>query len=193
MRSVRAWAVGGVLVGALLVAGGWFLLIGPRYDEAHGLADQAATADQRLISLRHRLVELRKQSGKLPEYRAQLARDRQALPTVPALTDFLRELEAAGTASGTSVTGVVVGAATAVPGQPAYALPVTIVASGTLTQLDGFLDQVQQVQPRAVLVTSVNAVPDGQSASLAGTTSLTVSLQAFVAAPPGAEPAPTAD
>jgi Tfp pilus assembly protein PilO len=192
VRTDRLWAAGGALAAVALLAIGWFLLISPQRDQTAQLAADADTAQQRLVPMRHRLVELRQQNGKLAEYEARLARGRQALPTTSGITDFLRELETGGTATGVTVTSVVVGSPTQVPVGSAhlYALPITLVGTGTVAQCDQFLDQLQQVQPRAVLVSSVNEVPTADSTTLGGTVTLTVGLQTFVAPPAAATPAP---
>jgi Tfp pilus assembly protein PilO len=187
-RADRLWAIGGALGAVILFAIGWLFFIGPQYHQASSLQDQAAAAELRLTPLEHRLVELRQQNGNLERYRAQLARDRQALPTTSGLSDFLRAMQTSGSSTGVSVSGVIVGALTEVPvtGAQIYAFPITLVATGAAANLDQFLDQLQRVQLRAVLISSVNAVPGGQSGSLAGTVTLTLSVQAFVAGTDGA-------
>ena len=194
MRTDRRWTVGGALVAVALLASSWFLLIGPQFDQTSSLQARSEAAHQRLWTLQRRLVELRKQSTRLEEYKTQLAQDRQALPTTAALADFLRELEDAGKATDVSVNGLVVGAPAAVPGISAtiYSLPITMIAVGSSEHLSGFLDQLQQVQPRAVLITSINAVPDGTGKSLLDTVALTMAMQVFVAPASSAEAAPPA-
>jgi len=88
MRTDRRWTLGGAVGAVALLASSWFLLIGPQYDEAAQLNDQTAAAQLRLTTLQRKLVELRKQSVNLDQYRAQLVRDRQALPTTASLSDF---------------------------------------------------------------------------------------------------------
>jgi Tfp pilus assembly protein PilO len=181
-RTGRIWPIGGVLGAAALLAIGWFFFIGPQNDQTGRLQDQADAARLRLSSLQHRLAELRLQNGDLPRYRAQLALDRQALPQTSGLPDFLRELHAAADGRGVAVSGLVVGTAGTVAGSatPVYALPVTLTAVGTTATLNPFLDQLQRVQPRAVLVNTVNTVTN-TTAAQAGTVTLTLTMQVFVA------------
>lgn len=63
-----------------------------------------------------------------------------------------------------------------------YALSITAQVTGSTKQLGDFLEQLQTVQPRAVLITSV-AVGGGSSGSAAsaGPTSMSLTMQAFVA------------
>jgi Tfp pilus assembly protein PilO len=178
----RFWLIGGAAAAAVLLAAGWFLVIGPQYAQTSSLREQAVTTQLRMTSLQHRLAELRQENERLPQHRAQLTRDRQALPATSALSDFLRELHTAGDSKGVSVTGFVVGTPTQVvaAGTQVYALPITLTASGTAAKLSQFLDQLQQVQPRAVLISSVNAVPGDDGGSFAGAVTLTLNLRAFV-------------
>jgi hypothetical protein len=82
------------------------------------------------------------------------------------------------------------GTAAAAAGNQArvYALPITMTVTGAVPALDQFLTQLQLVQPRAVLVTQVNEAVAGArgsgpvvGAASAGSTSLTMTLYAFVA------------
>jgi Tfp pilus assembly protein PilO len=71
-----------------------------------------------------------------------------------------------------------------------YALPITIAISGSFTQLDGFLSQLQSVQPRAVLITQLTqgSATSGTGGKAAATT-LSLTMQAFVAPSSAAESA----
>jgi Tfp pilus assembly protein PilO len=177
-RTDRMWVVGGVLCAAVLLAISWFFLVSPQHDQTGSLNAEAASAAKRVTSLQQRLAELRKQNEHLAQYQDQLANDRKALPTSSGLSDLLRELQAAGDATGVSVSGLSVGgaASAAAPGGPVYALPLTVTAKGPVERLDKFLDQLQQVQPRALLINTatVTVAKDGVT--------LALTIEAFVAA-----------
>lgn len=179
----RLWLVAGAITAAVLLAVGWFFFINPQNDETSSLRDQADVTQVRLTSLERRLDELRRQSKNLPRYRAQLALDRQALPTTSALSDFLRELQTAGDATGMAVNGVIVGSPTQVSagGAQLHALPITLTAAGRVGDVDRFLDQLQKVQPRAVLISTANVAADEGAGAVAGSVTLTLNLQVFVA------------
>ncbi len=182
-RTDQLWMIGGALGAIALLAIGWLLFISPQKGQTAKLRDQEDAAQQRLIALEHRLAQLRQQNRDLPRYQARLARDRQALPMVSGLSDFLRELQVMGDSTGVNVSGLVVGSpikATGATGQ-VFALPVTLTAAGATTKLDQFLDQLQRVQPRAVLITNANTAPAVQGASFADSVTLTLSLRVFVA------------
>lgn len=179
----RIWLIGGALGAAVLLAIGWFFLIGPQKDQTGRLRDQADAAQLSLNTLHHRLDQLRQQNGDLPKYRAQLAVNRHALPQDSGMSDFLRELHATTGGGGASFHVLQVGAAVKVAGTatPVYSMPLTLQADGTIVALTRFLDQVQQVQPRAVLIKTANLVTNQQSGSRAAPVSLTLTLDVFVA------------
>jgi hypothetical protein len=176
--SDRFWLIGGAVVAALLVAVAWFGLVSPQRSQAADLRAQTAGTEDRTVVLRQRLTQLQRENTKLSTYQAQLAREQAALPTDPDLSAFLRQVQAAGEAAGTPVQTVTVGLPAVVSGDAvAYAMQVAVSATGTPDQLTSLLDQLQLVQPRAVLVTgattSVGTTPD--------TLSLTLTMQVFAA------------
>jgi Tfp pilus assembly protein PilO len=181
-RADIRWIAGGALGAAVLLAITWFLLVLPERAEQHDFAVEASAAQGRVPALQQRLTELRKQYEHLPEYREKLRQKRQALPATPSLSDLLRELQVAGDASGVSVSGLNVGGAIAqrVAGAQVYAFPLSLTAKGGVERLNAFLDQLQQVQPRALLIDS--AVLTAPAPNNAGpvTATLALTLKAFV-------------
>jgi Tfp pilus assembly protein PilO len=184
LRADRLWLIGGALGAVALFAVSWLLVIGPQRTQAADLRAQGDAAQLDLTSLRHKLQVLEEQNANLDQYKGQLGRNQKALPTTPALQDFLRELQSAGDTVRVSVTGLVVGAPTETSAEGAriISLPITLTVSGQAARLGQFLDQLQRVQPRAVLITNANAVPAKDSTTLAGTVDLNISLQAFISA-----------
>lgn len=193
----RLWLGVGAVAVLLVLIVGWLLLIGPERAKAANFANQTMTAqDQRLAAL-HGLSQLRAQNANLAKYQAELAAQQAALPPDSAIAAFLREVQNAGTAAGVTVTGVSVGTPQLVTanGQPAsaggaapaanaggsqgaiYSLTIALTASGSSDALMAFIQQLQAVQPRAVLIDSVT-----QTAGTGGAAATsTVSLRAFVA------------
>jgi Tfp pilus assembly protein PilO len=193
-RVDRLWVVGGAVGAVLLLAIGWFFFIGPQQAQTDALNEKAAAAQVQLAAQRRRLAELRKDNTMLPQYRAQLALDQQALPTTSGLSDFLRQLQAGGDRTGVSVSGVTVAAPLEVTAasRHLYALPVTLTATGTFAELSDFLDQLQRVQPRVLLIDNATAAPGVGSLTLAGAVSLTFGVRVFVASTDNHETAPPA-
>ena len=189
----RLWMAGGVVVAVALAALSWVFFISPQNSETDGLRAEVEQVNDRVVALQARLAQLRKENEKLPEHQARLAAQRQALPTTTALSNFLREMQTAGERAGVSVTTVNTGAGgtTQAGGVEVQVLPVTLTVDGGIDGQMAFLDQLQQVQPRAVLIIGANLVPGGTDAeSLAGTVTMTLSVQIFVAVQP--TPAPSA-
>jgi Tfp pilus assembly protein PilO len=176
--------VGGAFGAAALLAVGWFGFIGPELDQATSLRAEAVTAHGQLTTLESGLAELRMQYRDLPRYQAELAVDRQALPTTAASSDFLRVLQSLGDRTGALITGITLSApAPVVTNTKVSALPIIITATGTTPQLTELLDQMQQAQPRAVLINSADLTTDPIAGPDAGT--LSVNLDAFIAATSG--------
>jgi Tfp pilus assembly protein PilO len=174
----KIWAVGGVLGAAALLAVGWFFFIGPKYQETASLRDQVVQAELRLTSAQRTLSDLRQQNEKLPQYQDELRRLHQALPATPESSNFLRQLQAAGETAGVTVTGLTIGARAEIPGTEGavYALAVSLTVVGKDDRLESFLSQLQQVQPRAVLIQNANTTADNS-----GPMTLTLNLEVFVA------------
>jgi Tfp pilus assembly protein PilO len=191
-RAGRLWALGGALIAASLLAIGWFFFISPQNARTSSLNDEAATVRTRTTILQRRLVELRQQNSDLPRYRARLESDRGALPTTSDLSDFLRGLQTIGDNAGVSVTALTVGAPAQVTaaGTQVYALPISLTATGTTAKVDRFLDQLQQGQPRAVLIGRAELDAGDKSKPLDSAVGLTLHFQVFVAPPAGAGKAP---
>jgi type IV pilus assembly protein PilO len=187
LHADRIWLAGGAVAAALLAVLGWFIAIHPKNVAAAGLNDQTVTTEIRLQALRRRLAELQEQKARLPEYQAALTRNQEALPADTGMPAFLRQLQGSEGETGVKVTGLNVGAPAAAKDLTAvYTMPLTVNAEGNATSIGRFLDELQQVQPRAVLVDSANLTPgSGGKDSM----SLILTMKAFVA--PSLTPAPT--
>jgi Tfp pilus assembly protein PilO len=211
----RLWLIGGGVGAFVMVLIGYFFLIGPQRTSTSAVSAQVTAAHDQTSLLQTRIDALTKQTKDLPKYKADLALARLALPSTSGLPDFLRALQSIGNATLTDVTSLTVGpptdvtnvavatpsAAATAPPQPAtggpatagprvYALPITVHVSGSTTKLGEFLDQLQSVQPRAVLISQITLgsdSPSGTSKSTVSTMQLT--MQAFVAPASAAESA----
>jgi Tfp pilus assembly protein PilO len=174
----KIWMAGGALGAVVLLALGWFFFIGPQYAEASSLDEQVVQAQLRLTSQQKKLAELRQQNEDLPQYKAQLERLRRALPSASASSDFLRDLQAASERAEVNVEGLTIGARAEVPGTggTTFALPVSLTVEGKVAGLEGFLNEVQQVQGRAALIRSTNFTADANG------TTLTLNMHIFVTA-----------
>jgi Tfp pilus assembly protein PilO len=183
----RIWIFAGAAVIVALVTVSWFLLISPKYTEAAGIRDQAEDTRAQQITLQHKVAELKQQYSQLPRFRAALKKIQLALPADSGMPDFLRQLQASGDKTSVSVSNVNVAApALATDSTTLYEVPMTLSAQGSTAQLGAFLIQLQNVQPRAVLIESVNVTSGADATGGAGSMQINVTLKAFVAPPAGA-------
>ena len=186
----RLWMLAGAAVIVFLAVMSWFFVISPKYAEADDVLSTTADTQTQIISLRKRIAELEMQKSKLPQFKQALKRNQAALPSDSGVPDFLRQLQDSGDQVNVSVGGINVSAPSPVSGSATiYSLPITLSADGSATSLDAFLRQLQETQPRAVLIESVNVTAQNDSAAsggAAGDLTMSVSLKAFVAVPVGA-------
>jgi type IV pilus assembly protein PilO len=188
----RIWMIGGVVGAALLLIVGWFVAISPKNAETQSLREQKDVTESRLITLRHRLAELQDENKKLEQFKAALKRNEAALPADSGVPDLLRQLQDSGELVDVTVSGFTVSAPVRQSDPAVYALPITVTAGGKADNLGRFLDQLQQVQPRAVLIESTNlagASGDGK-ADPSDAVTMTLTMKAFVA-PAAGQPVPT--
>lgn len=220
-RLERRWLFGGGVLAVALFVVGYLFFIAPQRAQTDDVNSQSQSARAQNATLTARLDALRTQNKNLPTYRAQLAAARSALPAASGVPDFVRSLQSLGNATLAQVSSLTVGQPTtiaapaptsapsstpstgsgstpatppsAVPG--VYSMAITAQVSGSPSALNKFLEQLQNVQPRAVLITQITE-GSGASSTVSTTTSgagtvLQLTMQAFVA-PPGKGAAPTA-
>jgi Tfp pilus assembly protein PilO len=175
----------GALAGAVaLSALAWFLVIGPQRDKTVGVEEQTLTAEGQELVEQRKLARLKAEFADRDRYAAELAANRQALPTAAATADLLRELQAAGESADVSVTSLTAANPAELKGFPGVAsVTITIAVTGQMTKLQAFLNQVQRIQPRAMLVFSVAFGPDDSGGPITGTAQLNLSAQIFVSMP----------
>lgn len=182
LRPDRLWTFGALAGAVALSALAWFLLIGPQRAETVNVEEQTATAQGQAIVEQRKLAKLNAEFAEKEKYTAELATNLQALPTAAATGDLLRELQSAGDRAGVSVTSLSAGSPTELKNSPGVAsVTITISAAGQLEKLQRFLDQVQRVQPRAMLVFNVSFAPNDDGGPITGSSAqLTVTAQVFV-------------
>jgi len=195
-RKDRLWIVGGCLVAVVLAVAGWFLLIGPQRSITGERDTQAADARAEIPVLKKKLADLKKDNEKLEQYKLDLEKNKAALPESASIPEYLRLMQSLGAQAGVDVDTVTIGTPTLVT-KPAgvYQIPVTLLVSGRTLSIEVFLGALQQVQPRAVLLTNVDVVPVESEGHLAiGDATATLTAQVFVTGDPAAPAqAPQAD
>jgi Tfp pilus assembly protein PilO len=200
-RPDRLWSVGGAFVTLALLLLTWTFLVGPqraRTDElTANTSDVLVTAGKE----QRRLDQLTKEFEALDAFQGELAANRMALPFAAKLADFLRELQAAGDHAGVTVTSFAASNVNeAKAGGGVLSIMITIGVEGTVDGLAVFLNQLQQTQPRAVLIVNSNLEPGEGAETLSDSAILTIAAQIFMAAPanpekaaPATSAAPTTD
>jgi hypothetical protein len=189
LQDKRAWLGGGALVAVLIAAVSWFMVIGPERSSTASLGAQADEAQLQNAMTQSKVAKLRAESKNLDKLTAALAAAFNALPKASGLPAFTRQLNAQAAASHVSVTSIAIGAitgasadgtavdpgatpapaatGTTAPAAPApataaggvFAIPVTVVSSGSLTHELAFLKAIQTLGPRRALVTSTQFIP----------------------------------
>ena len=227
----RLWMIGAGIVAFALVAIGYFFFVSPQRDTTSSVDGQVSAARAQNDVLQLRISHLAAQNKQLATYQRTLSQARLALPASTGIPDFLRTLQAIGSSTGSDVSTLTVGdpvsvagttptptnttannnaAATTAPGANAaangpgsgiYSMTISAQVTGSTKALGAFLTQLQQVQPRAVLISqiteSTGTTANGAASAAAspGSATLQISMQAFVAlssALTGATPGATA-
>jgi Tfp pilus assembly protein PilO len=98
------------------------------------------------------------------------------MPDSYDVPNYLRALQTSGTAVKVGVSDVSVGAPTKVIGANDFiSVPINLTVTGTPADLGRFIDRLQNVQSRAVLITSVSL----SAATAANSMSAALTLSAF--------------
>ena len=140
IRPDRLWMFGALAGAVALSALAWFLLIGPQRDETNAVREQTAVAQDQELTERRKLARLNAEFADRERFAAELAANRQALPTAAATADLLRELQAAGDAADVAVTSLTAGNPMELKATAGVAaVTITVVANGELTRLQAFL------------------------------------------------------
>lgn len=216
MDKLKQW-VALALVGCLAVlAGGWFLLVGPKRAEAAELRAAKTAQEATNASLRTKLQVLAAQARDLPRQEAVLARVGKQLPSTTDLPGLVRALERTAVEHDVELVDIAptLPAPLDAPAPGAAAPAGAAVTSGlsvvtvTLNVVGGYFPLQQflgglEGMTRATRVTSLALTPGANPLAPAApgglqdgrTLSAAVSLQVYVDGTPAASagtPAPTA-
>ncbi len=156
-RAGSVWLVGGVLAIAVLIVATYLLAIKPVYDDKALKQNQAGEADIELIRLKRQLAGLKAQSSNIATYTAQLAAKKAQLPDSYDIPNLLRQLQGSDTSVKVDNNAVGVSTPVKVDGSSTVVgVPITLSAEGKVANLSRFIDRLQDVQSRAVLIASVS-------------------------------------
>ena len=175
-RADRLWMLGGLFGIIVLVVAAYMLAIKPIYADKADKQGQADDQEMTLVTLKTQLAELRAKAKNQATYTAQLNAKTAAMPDSYDVPNYLRALQTSGTAVRVGVSDVSVGAPVKVIGSSeVISVPINLTATGTPADLGRFIDRLQNVQSRAVLITSVSL----SAGTAAGDTSATFTLSAY--------------
>jgi Tfp pilus assembly protein PilO len=161
-----------------VLAGGWFLLVTPKANQASALRSDVDAQLAANRTLQRQIDTLTKQKKDLPKLQAELEKFATKIPNNPALPALVRSLSDAAENSGvelvavspstpvlapaaapvTGATGTVTAAAAAPAGLTLAHIPVTVGVKGTYSQISAFLAEIEGLS-RAFLVTTVGVTP----------------------------------
>jgi len=174
-RTDRLWMLGGLFGIIVLVVAAYLLAIKPIYADKADKESQVDDQELSLVTLRTQLNQLKAKAKNQATYTAQLNAKTAAMPDSYDVPNYLRALQTSGTAAKVIVSGISVGAPTKLTSSAeVISVPINLTATGAPADLGRFIDRLQNVQSRAVLITSVSL-----SAGTAGDTSATFTLSAY--------------
>jgi len=212
-NSERFWMVGGVLGAIIILLISWFLLISPQLSDASSLKTQKSSAESSNAVLEGRITQLksvnlddlRKQletarqalpsNSGLAEFTRQLQSEADASLVRVTSISAAPPIVVSGGATAPVTSGDVSpdGTAPATSGVPrtgntsaagkVFAIPVTIVVTGTPDRLQSLLQKIQAQGPRRALMTNTTFAPAGAGAAggLTGGATMNAQMQVFVA------------
>jgi Tfp pilus assembly protein PilO len=199
------WSAGAVLLTLLVLVASWFLLIGPRRDQASTLTGQTMSAQSQATSLQTQIAQLKSDFGNLPKHKAELAAIKQQLPAAADMPSLVRNLQDYAAAAGVSldslapgtpvIFGAGAGGASAGSGTTGLVqaggvveIPLSMSVSGDYFEDALFVKALQTKLARAFLITGLATSQDASSGVLP--TPLATAL-ATPGATPGATPSAT--
>lgn len=194
-RSKVLWLGAGGAAAILLATTGWFGVVSPKLSATSTLQSQTEEVAQQNVRQQATITALQRQTENLPALTEKLRATMEALPFDSGLPAFTRQLASQAREHKVQLTTIGVGGVAPVtgPGAPAaapnakssagtiFAIPVTLVSTGSGVQQLEFLRAVQ-TGPRHALVTSTQLVPaSGGTASIASRSTMTTQVTVFSA------------
>lgn len=193
----RVWMAGGGLGAVVIAAVAWFGVVSPELSNAASLDEQTLAAQTQNVTLQTKLNRLRADNANLDALVNSLKQARTALPVETGLAEFTRQLSGYASDNAVSVSAITAGEPTSVsstgtgaaaaparggtvtPAGQTFALPLTVGVKGSAANDLRFLQAVQGLGRRAVLVSGTQLTGDANTRGAA--MQLTVQLQLFVA------------
>lgn len=190
MKENRLWVVGAIAAIAVIVIGGWLLVVSPKLAEGDLAASQQVDVESLNATQQAQVALLREQSGKLDQLKTDLAELQKAIPASQKVDEFIDAVQGAADTAGVVLTKVEAGeagpygitlvtdgttptppvdGAPAAPTAPddAFTVGVTIVATGTPDAVIRFSKLVQEAS-RIITVVNFTYAPEDSAGTLTG-------------------------
>jgi type IV pilus assembly protein PilO len=202
-RNDRLWVAGGA-AGALLVALlAWLLVINPELSNASSLRDQTNAAQTQNTVLQAKVRALQAEDANKVKLTEEMRQALNALPITNGIDDLTRQLSGHAAAALVKIKAITVGApapvtltggsatssSSAPPGAAAggatagklYSIAITLISEGSTPHQQAFLDRIQRIGPRRVLISSTQFAPGAAAltGSIESASTMTAQLQVF--------------
>lgn len=208
-KAEKLWIAGGAGAAVLVAAGAWMFAVSPALGDADSIRSQSADVATQNLALQSNVSKLQQQYDHIATLRRAEALARQALPGDLAMSDFTDQINKQASTYHLQVSSMTAAdpvpavatapvpspsassttsspAATSTSSAPAsglFAIPITLVVTGSQANDLAFVRAVQRDGARAALVNSATLSAD---ATGKGGMSMSMQLEVFVAlaAPP---------
>lgn len=198
LNTPRVWISGAGLVGLLLIAATWLLVIAPARSDAASIRSKVDDSTLVQTTLRHKLADLEAASKDIGSLRTADAAAASAIPATADTQGLLRRLQTTAAAQRVVVGSVAISAAEETDVVGVWGLPVTVELDGAPADLVAVVQSLQSTSGRALTIagTTLDVVSAGAATlSLDVTmysTSAPLATDGTVATPAGAPAGGTA-
>ncbi len=196
IATTQKWYAGAAAASAVVLAGGWFLLVSPQKANVDDIVTQTATVNNANATTEQQIAALKAEFTQLPQLQSQVALIRQHIPQTPNEPTLLRTVTKAASTAGVNLasmtiaapsvmqsgtaTGTATGNQFAIPGQMSQ-ISLTMNITGNFADTRLFLNSLEGMQ-RVMLVTGVN-ITRSLTATGATTLQTVVAARVFMANP----------
>lgn len=194
-QDKRYWIGGSALAAVVIALAGWFVVISPQLSSASSLRAQADSVQQQNRLLESKIAGLKQQNDNLHTLTASLQDALAALPFDSGLPALTRELSGQAAQHRIDLTSIAVGSIGPTSGVSTagsgggestgalFAIPVTLLSTGSAKDSLAFLKAIQTDGPRRALITSTQLSPasGAADASIDASTTMTTQLTVFTA------------
>ena len=185
---MRQWTLLTIVAVLVVLAGGWFLLVQPKRDEAAELRAAAEAQDAANAGLAAEIERLKKQALDLPRQQAKLAMFASRIPSTPAMPSLIRTLTDAADRAGVELKSLSPGtptplqvtepAALGTP-PPLFSISVSMSVVGGYVQLQQFFSNIEDLS-RSMQISTFSMTPGGQSTTGVGGLNVAMSGRVFM-------------